>query len=693
MNKIVSITTEYSNSLNGKIQFNYNKIISFSKNLLNKGYVIKKILTENIRYLQIVFNSKRNACLNRSQELNELHEKILALTNEKKNLSMKLSDITKSDLILNRTFQTLDKPILKTSKNIFVMFQDYIKYYKEKKIFNKIVKEYMYLKNKDLISNTKNYNFETIKENERSLKIGDKYIRIYYLANLPNYVFSANLFKLINMAIPMVLSYHIKGSNKGAMIKAARQRMSVLESIQNERIKKVKGQDFEITKEIEEVSIFIDNLVHDYEKCFQASVYTAIIADNKQQLIEYDQKFQDETQDIEFTFNTYSFAQKKAYQSIMPLCQNSTKEEHLLQTSAVVNILPFLTRNLNDPSGIFFGVSHYNNSLLFIDIFKARNANMNIFGTSGSGKSVIAKLIITRLSLRGIQNIIIDPEGEYIALTEALGGQVIKFNREHGIDPFSINIGNDNNVKDFITVLKQFFALFIQPSRLDLAKLDKILMRTYAGKIKPSFNKFINILKDEAQKDPEIKFVDDILQLSEGSLKGFFNNANKLNLNSDIICFDLSNLDTDDKKIPAIYLLGNIISKLINKADRRRMIYIDEAHKLLFNKATTTFYINLVKTARKRKVGIVSITQNPEDFKESNNSKTIITQAETTILLKQATASINYINRFNLFHLTERECIDLSTFPIGEALFIREKEHINIDIFPFASEKPLVFTS
>jgi type IV secretory pathway VirB4 component len=218
-------------------------------------------------------------------------------------------------------------------------------------------------------------------------------------------------------------------------------------------------------------------------------------------------------------------------------------------------------------------------------------------------------------------------------------------------------------------------------------------MKTYEGYEKPSFNKFLNTLKEEALIDPQINFVDDILQLSEGSLGGLFNNYNKIDLNADIICFDLSNLNTDDKKIPATYLLGNIINKLIEKGDRRRMIYIDEAHKLLINEATTAFYVDLVKTARKRKAGVVSITQNPEDFKESNNSKTIITQAETTILLKQATASINYINRFNLFQLTDRECTDLSSFAIGEALFIREREHIYVDIFPFASEKPLVFTS
>jgi len=682
----------YPQQIGAKVVNKFLKIFPNPKKEINSFNVDEKLI-ENIEYLKEFYNHNDQILLNNESTILELQNKLGKLSLKNIELEDKIADIISSEQNLNHKFKLLEKPIFIKDKNIFKTINHYIKYRKQKTEFEKIVNEYIKIDIKDKNSNIRKYNFESIKEQDRCLEISDKFIRIYYLSDLPNYVFATNLFKLVNLPLPMVLSYHIKGSNKSAMIKAARQRMSVLESIQNEKIKKGKSQDHDVAREIEEVGIFINNLVHDYEKCFLVSVYTAIIADTKKELIEYDQKFQDETQDIEFTFNTYSYEQCKAYQSVMPLNQNKIKEDHLLQTSAVVNILPFLTRNLNDPSGIFFGVSHNNNSLLLIDIFKARNANINIFGTSGSGKSVTAKLIMTRLALRGIQNIIIDPEGEYSNLAKALGGQVIKFNRENGIDPFSLNLLNKNEVKDFITVLKQFFAFFIQPARLDLAKLDKVLMKTYEGYERPSFNKFLNTLKKEALIDPQINFVDDILQLSEGSLGGLFNNYNKIDLNADIICFDLSNLNTDDKKIPATYLLGNIINKLIEKGDRRRMIYIDEAHKLLINESTTNFYIDLVKTARKRRAGVVSITQNPEDFKESNNSKTIITQAETTILLKQATASVNYINRFNLFQLTSRECTDLSSFAIGEALFIREKEHIYVDIFPFSSEKPLVFTS
>jgi type IV secretory pathway VirB4 component len=217
-------------------------------------------------------------------------------------------------------------------------------------------------------------------------------------------------------------------------------------------------------------------------------------------------------------------------------------------------------------------------------------------------------------------------------------------------------------------------------------------MATYESGV-PNFKTFLDIVKKEAKKDKEIKFVEDLEQLRTGSLGGIFDSDRPVRLNSDILCFDLSDLKTDEKKIPAMYLLGTIINRLIDDGARRRMIFIDEAHKLLVNEQTTTFYVDLVKTARKRKAGVVSITQNPEDFKESNNAKTILTQAETSILLKQAPASINYIKEKGLFQLTDRELADLPTFGVGEALFIREKEHIYMNIFPFESEKEIVFTS
>lgn len=586
--------------------------------------------------------------------------------------------------------EIVDKHTKLASSGVIEVLQNILNTRREKNRTKKKAREYYdYFHKEKLIP--KRLLPESIIEESRNIVLGDKYIRTYYLADLPSYLQAANMLKLINLPIPIQFSYNIKGTNKAAMIKAARQRLSVLESEQNTKQKKNKNINPETIKEMQEVHGFINDLVNDRERPYLTGIYAAIIADSKDALLEYDKRFQDATQDLEFTFNTYSFGQKQAWLSTLPLGKDFLNEKHLLQTSSVINLLPFLTRNLNDPSGIFLGVNHYNNALLLIDVFAARNANINIFGTSGSGKSVTAKLIMLRLALRGIQNIVLDPEGEYVQLTKELGGNVISFDTNHGIDPFVLVAETGGEVANKVQVLKHFLSYFIQKKNADSSILDKVLLQTFINPGVINFSKFMWQLKENITEEQGI--YKDIEQLAYGSLSGLFNNQTAIDLNTMFTCFDLSKLHTDEQKVPLMYLIGNLINRLIDKKDKQRMIFIDEAHKFLHDENTTAFYIDLVKTARKRKAGIVTITQNPEDFKESNNSKTIITQAETSILLKQSSASINFINRFDLFRLTKRESTDLSTFAVGEALFIREKEHIFIDIFPFKSEQNYVFTS
>ncbi len=670
-----------------KLQNKQNKIVEL-QNKLTKNKLKEKIW--NLR------ETKKDST--KSTEDPTYKEKIKELNSEIIRLEEEIKILESSKEFVGKPIQTklkeIKKPTLKKTKNPLLAIKNYIRYRKRLNIFKKEVKEYLKIINQNKNSEKAKYTFESIKENSRNLELGDKLVRIYYLKDLPNFLVPTTLFKLINIPIQLTLSYHIEGTSKSAMIKAARERLSVLESLQNERLNKGKSQDHEIEKEINEVHNFIDNLVHDVEKVFKVSLYAVITADNKKELLQYDQKFQDETGDIEFTFNVYSFGQQKILPSTLPLAKDTVKEDKLLQTTAVGNLLPFLTRNLNDPQGIFLGTNYYSGSLILLDPFKARNANFNIFGTSGSGKSVTAKLLMTRLALRGVQNIILDPEGEYGQLAEQLGGEVIKFNRGNGLNPFYIGTSNPNSIKDHIAILKHFLSFFIQEERYDSAKLDKILMKTYEQIKTPNFQDFFEITKQEAKKDPTIDFTEDLKQLLSGSLSGLFDSQTSIRLNADTLVFDLSDLGADEKKIPAMYLLGSIIKRLVfkNKTDRRKMVWIDEAHKLLKNQQTVEFYVDLVKTARKYNTGVVSITQNPEDFKEENNAKAILTQAESSILLKQSPASINYIRNKGLFMLTEKELNNLPTLSIGDALFIREKEHIYINIIPFESEKRFVFT-
>ena len=76
----------------------------------------------------------------------------------------------------------------------------------------------------------------------------------------------------------------------------------------------------------------------------------------------------------------------------------------------------------------------------FYDRSVLKNGNITVLGQVGSGKSFFVSLLTMRSTLRGIRSVIIDPEGEYMKLTNALGGAYIRISADSKafINPFDI---------------------------------------------------------------------------------------------------------------------------------------------------------------------------------------------------------------------------------------------------------------
>ena len=128
-----------------------------------------------------------------------------------------------------------------------------------------------------------------------------------------------------------------------------------------------------------------------------------------------------------------NFRQEQAFLACLPIMENNNDIKFAARrnvlTSGLVSTYPFISSTIFDEDGIFCGTNIYNNSLVFIDRYnqeKYKNANMCIFGTSGSGKSFYTKLMILRYRLLGIEQYVIDPEREYENLAKNLNGTILK---------------------------------------------------------------------------------------------------------------------------------------------------------------------------------------------------------------------------------------------------------------------------
>jgi len=512
--------------------------------------------------------------------------------------------------------------------------------------------------------------------------LGDRFIRTYYLSDIPAYLSPYVFFKLLTSPLPFTISIFIEPTVSGSLIKKARQRLSILEMQQNERTNKGKLRDAQIDKSLEEISRFIEELVHETEKGILYSLYLTLEATSKEELKKIDKELRNLTDAIEFTFTPYRFGQKKAFETMMPFNNDTLKQNRILQSTAASYLMPFVTKQIYDPEGIFLGINAYHDTLVFVNPFTVRNSNVNILGVSGAGKSVTAKTLATRMYMRGTQIIIIDPEGEYVDFAKALGGEVIQFSRKNGINPFSLQTDTKEEVLDHIAILKTFFKFFIPAEKYDGAVLDRVLISLYKSK-KRNFDTFLKKLKGS-------QMLEYLEVLNTGSLQGVFNAKRTLQLDSELIVFDISPLGDTEKKSPAMYLLTSLIWQLVNKkSDRKRMLFIDEAHKLLIDKDVAVFYREMVKQARKRNLGVVSITQDVEDFLNGEYGKAILTNSETKILLKQSYATLSLMG--NIFPMTDEERQQLGSLGVGEMVLFRENEHMRADIFVLPTEERYVF--
>ena len=138
--------------------------------------------------------------------------------------------------------------------------------------------------------------------------------------------------------------------------------------------------------------------------------------------------------------------QDQGYKSGMPFGKTwLPKNFRNFSSEGLTACFPFYNAEISHPSGTLIGVNLQTQTPIYVDFFDRRileNGNTTVIGRAGSGKTFLVSLLTMRSALQGVRTVIIDPEGEYGTITEALGGKVIK------IAPGSTTIPNPFDLED-----------------------------------------------------------------------------------------------------------------------------------------------------------------------------------------------------------------------------------------------------
>lgn len=540
------------------------------------------------------------------------------------------------------------------------------------------------------------------------LQIGDTYIRTIFTYAYPDVLEWNWLSPLINWDIKFDISMFVYPVDSARVMKFLRKRLTQLRSNLAMNRDKWLISDPHLDAQIQDVEELQVSLTRGQEKYFHLALYITTYAESEEEMKKISNQL-----DVMLagrnilTKQTYLRAEQ-GFIATGPFARDEVNVFRNISTKGLSTTFPFTSNSLSQDDGIFYGINTHNNSLIIFDRFSSENANMCVFAKSGGGKSFAVKLEILRSLMMGTDVIVLDPENEYKALVDTVGGTYINIslNSNEKINPFDLPRGLKDTEAHPWDLLRTAIVNMIGLVRLMLgeitpteeALLEKALITTYSLK-------WITMEDDavEWKEIPLMKDLHSVLETMDGArglterlekyvfwvFAWVFSEPTNVDLKDGLVVFSVRDLDDILRPI-AMYILLGYVWNVARSSDRKRMLVVDEAWNIMQYEDSAKFLFGLVKRARKYGLGVTTITQDVEDFMWSSYGKAIVTNSSIQLLLKQSPASIDVLQ--NIFKLTEQEKYILLNASVGTWLFFASGEHVGIQILASYFEEKVITT-
>ena len=558
--------------------------------------------------------------------------------------------------------------------------------------------------------------------------ISDKYATIMTVVSYPKYIMPGYLSSLTNMSGIKVVVKHIPVPFSQMARMLNKQVAELKEDYKNEHDQTAKER---IRQDAESLEYFTSMLAGSQARIFDFQMHIMITADTKEDLELKKVNVKNYLDAMELKAVSLRFEQEKVLKSILPIFPKQEIEERIgtpIPSVTISAMYPFIFDSIKDPGlSTLLGVDFSGGVILFNQfLYKIRkennrnNANMIILGTSGSGKSTAAKLMLRTHIRNGCQIVIIDPEDEFREMAEAFGGDTVDIGKggEFGlINPLEVIIDADEEeIKQGLgyTVLTrtlQFlkaFMVYYDPSIEEdvLTMFSEIVQETYkrfgidfntdfsrfTSADYPTFSDVYATIKGKLMAMTDQTQERDIMERLElkvrpitNELKFYFDGKTTLRKDSDFMVFNIKELMNSDSNVRNA-LFFNVLKYawgLCLDFNVNTILMVDEAHVLLGDKNSqgADFLAQVQRRARKYNTGTIIITQQPSDFSDP----AVITQGKAIFdnssyylvmgLRKQAVEDLSL-----LIDLNESEKEGIKRYSQGEALFVCGNRRMQINV-------------
>ncbi len=564
--------------------------------------------------------------------------------------------------------------------------------------------------------------------------ISDKYATILTVVSYPKFIGPGYLSSLTSMSGIKVVIKHIPLPFSVITKMLNKEIADLKQRYQEENDKTIQER---IRQDYESLEFFIQQLASSQSKIYDFQMHIMITADSEEELTSKKMQVKNYLEAMEMRAFPLRFEQEKVLKSILPIYSKQEIEDRIgtpIPAPTIAAMYPFIFDSIKDPGlstllGVDFsgGVILFNQFLYQIKKEHNRNnANLIILGTSGSGKSTAAKLMIRSHIRNDNQIVIIDPEGEFEEMTKMYGGDFIDLGKggEFGmINPLEVVVDADQEemaqglgytvLTRTIQTVKAFLKYYDPSITEDIINMfSEILQETYKRfgidfnsdftKFKssdyPTFKdvyatirgKLISMTEKTRERDV-LEFLELKIRPLLQELRYYFDGHTTISPKSDFIVFNIRELMNADTNIRNAlffnvlkYAWGLTLDSAINT-----VLMVDEAHVLLSGNNTlgADFLAQVQRRARKYNTGTIIITQQPSDFSDLGvitQGKAIFDNASYYLVMGLKKQAVEDLAK--LIDLNDNEKESIKKYNQGEALFVCGSRRMRISIIATEQE-------
>lgn len=562
----------------------------------------------------------------------------------------------------------------------------------------------------------------------QDFSIGDKYCTILTVVSYPNIIGPGYLSQITSMSGIKIVIKHIPVPFSSMHKMLNKQIADLKERYQEEKDNTARER---IRLDYESLEEFTTMLASSQAKIFDFQMHIMITADTKDELELRKINVRNYLDAMELRAIPLRFEQEKVLKSIMPIFPKQEIEQRIgtpIPSNTIAAMYPFIFDTIKDPGlSTLLGTDFSGGVILFNQfLYQVRketnrnNANLIILGTSGSGKSTAAKLILRGHIRNGCQIVSIDPENEITDMARAFGGDVIDIGKggEFGmINPLQIVLDADEEdagagitytlltrTYEFLKAFLKYYSPDIEQDVLtlftemasdtyqrfninnntDLSTLGPNDYPTFSD-VYATINGKLQSMRDKTHERDVMERLELKIRPLTKELKYYFDGHTTVSTDSDFMVFNTKELMNSDANIRNALLFnvfkfswGLCLDKSVNT-----ILMVDEAHVLLSNdnQQGAEFLAQVQRRARKYNTGTIIITQQPSDFARPNiitEGKAIFDNASYYLIMglkKQAVEDLSM-----LIDLNDNEKESIKRYSQGEALFSCGNRRMRINV-------------